>query len=523
MDATWTSLLPPIVVILSIFITRQLNVSLMMGIIAAVLLVTDGSFLLAAITLKDRFIAHFSDIDNIFLYIALISISSLIVLLTVTGSAVACARIIGKRMRTKRGVETSSILLSFLLSIDDYLSILTAGFVMRSLTDRFAVARTKLAYLVHSLAGPLVIIMPISTWAATILAQLDNAGISTHATAKIIADPFYVYLQTIPFMFYSLLTIFSVVFVVRKRIAYGSIYKDEQNTVAQKDISIDEELHRGQHYSLFDLLIPVGVLIGGLFFGILYAGGFYLFGGDNSFFEAFKDNSQTFLILCVSGLFAFMISAILAFYKKQVTVSQLPKIILDGIVLMQAPIVMVILAAILGSFLRSDLHTGTFIAHMLLGKTPLSLIPAILFVTSLAITLTTGSAWGTFSLLIPITTEMLIALLQLHTPVVFDSIIILVPTLGALLSGAACGDHISPFSETTIMTATSTGTEPLEHAKSQFAYAAPVIVGTLVSFVIAGLLCNSGLYKSFLISLAAGIVVSWLILVALNCAKKSVK
>ncbi|HSC25435.1 MAG TPA: Na+/H+ antiporter NhaC family protein [Candidatus Babeliales bacterium] len=518
MDATCISLLPPIVVIVVIFFTHRLNISLMLGIASAALLAANGSFLMALCMLKERIIEHFSDMGNIYLYISLISISSLISLLTISGSAIACARIIGSRMRTKRGVETSSIVLSFLLSIDDYLSILTAGFVMRSLTDRFAVSRTKLAYIIHSLAGPLVIIMPISTWAATVLAQLENAGISTQTTAKIMADPFYVYLCTIPFMFYSLITIFSVIFVVRKRVAYGPIYKDEQSAVLMHDVYANENLsNNNEEYSLFDLLLPIAVLIGGVFFGILYAGGFYLFGGSNSFFEAFRCNDKTFFILCISGLGAFIISALRSLYKKRIIITQLPSVVWNGIILMQAPIIMVIFAAILGSFLRTDLHTGSYIAHLLLGKASLFFMPVILFVTSLIITLTTGSAWGTFSLLIPITTEMLIVLLQVQTPTTLDSVAILVPTLGALLSGAVCGDHISPFSETTVMTGASSGINSLIHARTQFYYAFPVICGTLIAFIVAGYMCLGSLsYLSSIISCAVGMGVSLVLLLCAN-------
>ena len=178
---------------------------------------------------------------------------------------------------------------------------------------------------------------------------------------------------------------------------------------------------------------------------------------------------------------------------------------------------MVILAAILGGFLRSDLHTGSYIAHVLLGKAPLFLIPAILFITSLLITLTTGSAWGTFSLLIPITTEMLITLLQLQTPVMFDSIAIFLPTLGALLSGAACGDHISPFSETTVMTSASAEIPSLTHARTQFSYVLPVLCGTLIAFVIAGYSCiESSLGVSFALSFGVGCGVSMLLLSLAN-------
>ncbi len=356
------------------------------------------------------------------------------------------------------------------------------------------------------------------------LAQLDNAGIHLHAPHKIIADPFYVYLKTIPFIFYSVLLVISVWFIVIARIGYGPIAQDEHNAVSFDDTMDNAQIALfDKKHSLIELIMPIAVLIGGVFFGILYVGKYYLFGGSNSFFEAFRENDKTFLILLLSGLSAFCLSIALLWYKKMVSLLQVPKIVWEGALLMQSSIVMVVCASILGSFLRLDLNTGSYVAYLLLGTAPLFLIPVILFIVSLVITLTTGSAWGTFSILIPIATQMLVSFLQLETPVELDQMPILFPALGAVLSGAACGNHISPFAETTVMTATSTGIQPLRHARTQFGYAIPVIVGALVSFVLVGLFCNHGLYRSFFVSIGAGMVVMVGLLMLLNCGKNKVK
>ena len=145
MSLTWISLLPPLVVIGAVCITQQLNISLAIGILVAALIATQGQIMPALILCAQKGIAHFSDIDNIYLYCLLIVISSLITLLTVTGSAAGCAFIIGKKMRTKRSVEMSTILLSFLLCIDDYLSILTVGFVMKPIADKLGATLAQLA------------------------------------------------------------------------------------------------------------------------------------------------------------------------------------------------------------------------------------------------------------------------------------------------------------------------------------------------------------------------------------------
>lgn len=523
MGLTWLSLLPPLLVIGVVCFTGHLNFALACGIVSAALIATQGQVIPALMMCAQKCVAHVTDLDNIYLYCFLIMISSLIALLTIAGSAAGCARIIGNRIRTKRGAELSTISLAFLLSIDDYLSILTVGFVMRPIADRLAVARTKLAYIMHSLASPLVIIMPISTWAAAILAQLDNAGITLTAPSKIIADPLYVYITTIPFTFYSMLMIFSLFFVVLTRMSYGLIGRDERSVIALDDVAQDGAMESLiSRHTLSELLLPIVMLVGGIFFGTLYFGNYYLFGGNNSLFEAFKENNKTFLIMCFSGISAFTSTVIFLLSKKMVRISQVPMILYEGMMLMKSSVIMVAFASILGSFLRLDLHTGSYLAQVLLGSTPISLIPALLFVVSLIITLTTGSAWGTFSLLIPIMTQMLISFLQLEVPVELQQISIFFPALGAVLSGAACGNHISPFAETTVMTATSAGIGTLEHARTQIEYVIPVIIGTFVSYVVAGLLNNSGLVGSFLISAGAGIIVTVLFLSIFNYAKKQV-
>jgi Na+/H+ antiporter NhaC len=217
---------------------------------------------------------------------------------------------------------------------------------------------------------------------------------------------------------------------------------------------------------------------------------------------------------------AFVSSNILSIYKKLFLISQLPSVVAEGFNLIKSSIVMVVLASILGSFLRLELQTGNYLAYLLLGKTPLFLIPVLLFLGSSLIALMTGSAWGAFAMLIPISTQMLIGLMGLNAPVSLEQVPLLFPVLGAVLSGAACGNHLSPFAETTFMTAASTGTDPIEHAKTQFLYAIPVIIGTIVSFVLAGLMVNDGLLKAFLVPAAAGLTVTIALLLWFAYARK---
>jgi len=485
--------------------TNRLNTSLACGVLCAALLVTGGNIHKACTMIISKGIGYIADVDTIYLYLLLICISSLVVLLGTTGSAVGGARILGKKIRDKKSVEIGTFFLSVLLSIDDYLSILTVGFVMSPVADRLHVARTKLAYIIRALAGPLVVIIPISTWAAAILAQLDTAGIGNALSSKIIGDPFCIYLSTIPFVFYSLFTIISVWFVIGCRISFGPIRQDEINVLV--DDEHEEQEQQYNPHSLTELFMPIIILVMGVFVGILYSGGYYLLGGHNSFIEAFRENENTFLVLFLASFNALIMSIMLSVYKNLITIKELPSVVGKGFLLIWSSLVMIALATLLGSFLRIELQTGSYVAYVLLGTTPAVCIPLLLFIVSLAITLATGSAWGTFSLLIPITTQMLLSFFHLQSPLSFDLVPLLFPSLGAVLSGAVCGNHISPIADTTVLTATSMGINPLDHIRTQMAYIVPVIIGSAFSFLAAGIFSSYGVWVSCLSSIAIGLTV----------------
>ena len=502
-------------------ISRKINIALFCGIITAALIVSKVHVSQAVWLIAERTLHHMSDIDNLYLYTFLIAISSIITLLTNTGSAAACARIISQRVRTRRGAETSSIMLSFLMSIDDYLSILTVGFVMRSIADRLGVARTKLAFLVHSLSGSVVILVPISSWAAAIISNLDQAGVTLDPTQQstIAANSFFVYLRTIPFMFYSIFIIASVLFIVRKKLSFGPLYSDEKKAATQPVRPTQAKKEITNNHSLIELLLPLGTLLGGVFIGILYTGGFFLLGGTNSFIDAFAYNDQTFFVMCITGCIALALSIIYALYKQMISLYDIPRTVFDGFCLMRDAILMVILASILGTFLQHDLMTGNYLAQLLLGSIPITLLPTMVFLTSLLTALATGSAWGTFALMLPITIQMLLAMLNIIPPANPYEINILFPVLGAIFAGAVCGDHISPFSETTIMTATSTGVTPLEHVRTQILYAVPAIISTAIGFLISGFLHTYPLWLNCIASIVSGISICFILLYYLNKAQ----
>jgi len=510
--------------------TKQLAPALAIGIITAASIATGISQPSATITLIfSRLFAQVTDTGNLYTYGFLLIIGSLIILLGHTGGASAFAHLFTQKLKSARMAETSSFLLSCTLFIDDYLSNITVGHIMRPLTDTFLIPRAKLAFLVHSMTGPLVILAPISSWAAMIVSQLENAGISSMHTpyTKVLVDPFYVYLKSIPFIFYSLFLITSVIFIIRQRVSFGpmkmheDIAHNDKNLFGGKPAPATMDINKDNEKpgDLTDFLVPLVTLLVTVIGGIAYAGNYCLLGGDATFIQAVRNNQQPFLVFSSASLLTFVISVLYAWIRKRVTLSAVPSIALQGSLLMLSPIVMVFLASTLGSMLTSDLHTGNYLAHLLIGNVSMAFLPCMFYVTSLIITIATGSAWGTIALMLPIAIPMITSMSGMSLPATPEHIYILYPVLGALFSGAVCGDHISPISETTIMAASSSGCYAIDHVKTQFPYALPATLYSFFAFIIAGHITNYT--QSIVISLGIGISFCLFTLYILNKQKVS--
>ena len=200
MQPSWQSLLPPIIVLISAFITKKLNPSLLIGLIAATFIASKYSLPDTLRLTADRLMTQITDVDYLYLYGFLLLIGVIILLLGSTGGASSFARTVEGKIKNRKGVESLSLCLSSLLFIDDYLSSLTVGYIVRPLSDKFKIPRVKLAYLIHSLSGPLVILAPISSWVAMIISQLNSSGIGldTAEGSKIIADPAGTPISTAP-------------------------------------------------------------------------------------------------------------------------------------------------------------------------------------------------------------------------------------------------------------------------------------------------------------------------------------
>ncbi len=499
---SWLTLLPPAIVVLSAIITQKIHSALFFGIVSAAIIATKGALLPSTQLAFDSLLKTATDSDNLYLYAFLITIGTLVSLFAITGAATSFAHAVTRKIRSARHAQYSSLLVSCLLFIDDYLSILTTGYVMSPLTDRFQISRQKLAFLVHSMAGPIVILAPVSSWVATIINYLDQVGVTTgdEQGIRIAADPFFIYLKTIPFIFYSFFIILSVWFIITADISYGPMQECDEKAAQIPVAPLPKETP--MHTS--NLLFPLAVLVIGIIIGLPFAGGFWMLGGSHGLIESLKYNEHPFLVMLIAALLAVVVGFARSYQRGLITIKQLPKITCDGFNLMVGAITMVYLASTFSGILANHVGTGQYLASLFIGSVPLWLLPTMFFLVSLICTIATGSAWGNFALMIPIAVPMITTLSGLPLPIDPRMLPLLLPTLGAIFSGSVCGDHISPLSETTIMAAASTGTRPLLHSYTQFPYAMPAIIGCIIAYMLSGILTMLSPTVSLIASLSIG-------------------
>jgi Na+/H+ antiporter NhaC len=516
--------MPPLVVLASVFLTKRINTSLILGILSAAFITYPTQPASAFSLLVERSWTVILSLLSLYLFLFLIG--GLIALIGINGGTYALTHARALRtLKTKRSVQRLSIFASLLLFIDDYLSNLTVGNIMRPLTDRFSIPRAKLAYLIHTFSTGLIMFVPLSSWVAVVTSSLAQAGVQATTTGAIInLDPFSVYLKAIPYLFYGIFMLLSALIIIEYRLSFGLMGKHEAIAASTgnlfggkepiKTVALNENTAHG---TLTDLFVPLASLIFFCATAILWTSGHWLFGGTKNLIEALTTNEDAIPALTIGAGLAFITSIIYTFFvKKHSPKKLLLTIIQESDTMMRPAIIMVTLANILGMLMKLDLQTGYYLASLITTTLPLWLLPLTIFVFSLCLTLILGSAWATMILLIPIALPMVIELSHAALPATLSTVPMLLPTLGALFSGAICGNQISPFADTTIMAATSAGCYFIDHLATQVSYAIPAIIGAAASFVAIGILITPEVSHPLIGSLVVGLIVTGSTLTLLN-------
>ena len=471
-DTAW-ALLPPLVAIVLALATKEVYVSLFVGIVTGALLVAGFSPTGTLDTIiNEGLIPSVSDNAGIFIFLVILGI--MVALVNAAGGASAFGQWAARHIKGRIGTQIASFVLGVLIFIDDYFNCLTVGSVMRPLTDSKNVSRAKLAFIIDATAAPICMIAPVSSWAAAVsgvAADLNVNGID-------------LFISAIPFNFYSLLMIVFVVGLVFLNFDYGPMAKAEIAAYRDGDLGSlggDTAVTKPKA-SLWDMLLPVILLIIFCVAGMLYVGGF--FGGDNAGdVVASFGNTDAFTALPWGSIVALVITFIYLLARRVISFNEATACFTSGFNAM-VPAILVLTFAVALKNMTSLLGAAAYVAGLMENVAPglYAMLPAIIFLVALFLAFSTGTSWGTFGILIPIV-----------LPIFANDSTLLTIGISACLAGAVAGDHCSPISDTTVMASAGANMNHIEHVNTQLPYVITVSVVSFVMFIIAGFVQNAAI------------------------------
>jgi len=509
---TFWALVPPIVAIVLALITKETFSSLFVGILVGALLLaqfdpvdTINYIILGEIGEGDDamavgFISAIADSWNAGIFIFLVMLGIIVALVSSAGGSAAFGKWAAKHVKSRVGAMLATFVFSLLIFIDDYFACLTIGGVMRPVTDAEKVSRAKLSYIIDATAAPICMIAPISSWAAAVSATA--ADLDTGITG------IQLFISAIPYNFYSLFTIVFVIGIIILGFDYGPMAKSELEAYRNGNNGSlgNEESVDNTRASLWDLIVPVLVLIACCVVGMLYIGGYWdpEAEGFGNLSTAFG-NTDASVGLPWGSLIALILIFIYLLARRVVTFKQATDCFTKGFTAM-VPAMLILSFALTLKLATSALGADVFVAGLMEGAAAglYSMLPAIIFLVALGLAFATGTSWGTFGILIPIV-----------LPIFAAEPTLLTIGISACLAGAVCGDHCSPISDTTVMASAGANVNHVEHVSTQLPYVLPVAAISFVMFIVAGFVQSAVIC----LALGAALVVATLFILRATVGK----
>lgn len=491
MEGTVYSLLPPVLAILMVILTRKVLLSLGVGIAAAALVLTKFSVTEALQKVWGSFSAIFyadGEINkyNLYILLFLIILGVITAFISISGGSRAFGEWALKRVKTRAGAHFVTALLGIIIFIDDYFNALAVGQVSRPLTDRQRISRAKLAYIIDSTSAPVCVIAPFSSWGAYIITVIGSI-LAAHEISNYSAISAFV--QMIPMNFYVFAALIMVFAVGVYNINLGSMKVHEDRAMATGEVidsskgDVAGELSQGLPESekgrVIDLVLPILALIVGTISAMMWTGYKAIGGEDVNIFKLFE-NTDVPTSLVYGGTLGLVVTFILFFVQvsksEKVTMSVLPKGLAEGTKSM-LPAIYILFMAWMIVDLISQLKTGEYLAGIVeSANINVSFLPFILFIIAGLMAFSTGTSWGTFGIMLPIAGDIAAS----------TDVALLLPSLAAVLAGSVFGDHCSPISDTTILSSTGAGCHHIDHVMTQLPYALISAVLAAIGYLILG-------------------------------------
>ena len=497
-EAGFLSILPPIIAIVLALITKEVIFSLILGILSGTMIYSfsTGLGFAGIVTVTSELMINRVG-NNAEMIIFLVMLGALVAVVTKAGGSRAYGLWAARKLKSAKSASLATSFLGLILFIDDYFNCLTVGTVMRPITDKYKISREKLAYLIDTTAAPICIIAPVSSWAAAVISYYpETAGVSGMQA----------FISSIPMNLYALLSIFMIFWLcIRQKDDYSLMAraqaraeKGQVEPAGSEELTDDiAKMKVSEKGLVMDLIVPVLFLVVFSIIAMLYYGGFPETQGSlgSRIFEAFGDTDAG-LALALGGFISLFAAFFMYVPRRLMSLKEFFSSVTVGIKSMVPALIILSLAWTIASVCRHLLLTGDYVAGLVeQSNLPVMLIPAIMFLVDCVLSFSTGTSWGTFGILIPIT----ITICEIVAPWLS------ITSLSAVLAGAVFGDHCSPISDSTILSSIGAQCPHIDHVQTQIPYAVTVASVSVIGYVIAGLTSTMGYGVSVAITLSASL------------------
>lgn len=469
------SIIPPLLAIIVALRTKQILLSLFVGVWMGSTILNHWNPVVGFIKIiSDFLVPSIADPFNAGLIILVMLAGGFINVLRISGGAKAFAKVVVKRINTRKRAQTLTWASAFLFSYTE--PVLILGTIMRPLTEKVRVSRVKLAYILDSMGTSVASMSPISGYAPFIVGL-----IGTQLTAiGLTEEPWELYFKMLPYNLYAIFVMLTVLFVVRTNLDFGRMYDAEKRAVetgkliGENDKPLlsnedDKDVLKENKITFYNFFIPMAMLFTAIFGVIFWSGDIF----ENGLRDAFLKANIVLAVSC--GFIAGSLGAsIISIKAKFHTVTSIFDEWLKGITnLMIVPMIL-LLAWSIGK-VTTDMKLGEYVAQAADSYLPTFIIPAALFVLGTLTSFGTGSSWGVFALMMPVAIPMANTL-GLDLPIV----------IGAVVSGGLFGDHCSPISDTAVLASTVAACDHMEHVRTQLPYAGIAGFSSFFGFITGG-------------------------------------
>lgn len=499
------TLIPPLVSVVLAFITKNVVISLFLGVLSGcfMLQILEYNVFLAILEsflkLVSLILDSLADPWNAGIILQVLVIGGIINLVSRMGGAKAVAEALARKAKGARSTQIVTWLLGICVFFDDYANALIVGPIMKPVADKMKVSREKLAFVIDATAAPIAGIAIISTWIGLEVGLINDG----YAKIGLEADAFSVFLNTIPYRFYNILILIFVVLTAITLREFGPMRKAELRARREEqlleDIKFSKEqieetsVKEGVKLSVWNAIIPIGTLIISALISFYYSGYSSIMSGDDILLQQLiKQSPLSFTAirecfgvanasssLFQAALFSSIVTIILGVCKKIFTISEAIDTWIDGMKGLLITGVILLLAWSLGSVIK-EVGTADYLITLLSSSLPKFILPSVIFIFGAVISFSTGTAYGTMSILMPLAIPLAYAIYPDNTYVVMST--------SAVLTGAIFGDHCSPISDTTILSSMGAGCSHIDHVKTQMWYSLFVgLVTILFGYIPIGL------------------------------------